>query len=338
MLVTKQPVLKRFWYPVVPIANLLDSPKPFELLGQKLVLWLTDDGKPAAAEDRCCHRSAKLSKGIVVDGNIRCPYHGWAFNAEGTCVDVPQLSNRSIPPTYKVKSFHCAEKYGYAWVCLGEPLATIPEIPEVENPAFRAIHQFYEPWNCSGLRVMENSFDNAHPHFVHSKTFGDEQNPVPPPYDLVEETDTGIHVQTTLPVLNPPLHQKHLNMEQPTTVQTMDMNWFMPFTCKLQLTYPNGLTYIIVAAATPINDSMSQFIQFCLRNDTEVEAKASDIIAFDRAVTYEDKAILETTDYDTPLDVSKEQHMATDKPGLAMRHKMAALLKAHGEEEYRVSE
>jgi len=74
-------------------------------------------------------------------------------------------------------------------------------------------------------------------------------------------------------------------------------------------------------------------VQFCLRNDTENEAKTSDIIAFDRAVTLEDKRILETTDWDVPLDIAQEQHMLTDKPGIIIRRKIGALLKAHGEVE-----
>ena len=333
MLVTQQPILKRFWYPVIPVKDLQDGPQPFELLGQKLVLWLDQSGNPAAVEDRCCHRSAQLSKGIAVSGNIRCPYHGWMFNAEGTCVKVPQTASEMIPRTYRVQAYRCTERYGYVWVCLKEPLTEIPAFPEAFDPAFRMIHQFYEPWRCSGLRIMENSFDNAHPHFVHAKTFGDENNPVPPAYDLIEETDSGIHVKTTLPVINSALQQQNLKIEAETTVRTMDMIWYRPFTRKLHITYPNGLIHVIVTSATPVNDSTSQVIQFCLRNDTEADAPASDIIAFDRAVTQEDIAILETTDYDTPLDLAKEQHMATDKPGILMRRQLLALLKAYGEEE-----
>ncbi|MGB5967714.1 MAG: hypothetical protein WBG70_05225, partial [Spirulinaceae cyanobacterium] len=50
-------------------------------------------------------------------------------------------------------------------------------------------------------------------------------------------------------------------------------------------------------------------------------------IAFDRAVTLEDKAILETTDYNVPLDLKLEQHMMSDKPGILMRQKLKALLR-----------
>ena len=119
MLVTQQPVLRRFWYPVMPMTALSSSqPQPFELLGQKIVLWLTEEGHPAAIADRCCHRSAQLSKGVVINGCVRCPYHGWSFNPRGSCVQVPQLLNdEAIPASYRVPSYQCADRYGYVWVC-----------------------------------------------------------------------------------------------------------------------------------------------------------------------------------------------------------------------------
>jgi phenylpropionate dioxygenase-like ring-hydroxylating dioxygenase large terminal subunit len=337
MLVTQQPVLKRFWYPVMPISLLQEGPQSFTLLGQPLVLWLDEEGKPAAVEDRCCHRSAQLSKGIVCDGHIRCPYHGWEFNGSGACVKVPQLTEDFIPRTYKVSGFQCQERYGYAWVALADPLLPIPEIPEAADPSYRYIHEFYEPWACSGLRFMENSFDSAHPHFVHGLgvTHGDQSNPVPPPLDEVSELEDGMLVRHWMEVINPELQKKNLNMEEEKTIRTNVRRWFMPFARTLKIHYPNGLHHLIFSAATPIDDGHSQLVQFVYRNDTEEQAKAADIIAYDRQVTEEDRVILETTDYDTPLDIQAEQHMASDKPGIVMRRKLAALLKAHGEIEQR---
>jgi len=84
---------------------------------------------------------------------------------------------------------------------------------------------------------------------------------------------------------------------------------------------------------TPIDDRTSQMVQFCVRNDTEADTPSQEVIAFDRQVTLEDKRILESTDYDVPLMLSQEEHMFTDKPGIMVRKKIAALLKAHGETE-----
>ena len=68
MLVTQQKVLRRFWYPVLPLDRLGDQPVPFTLLGEAIVLWRNEAGEPAAAIDRCCHRTAKLSKGFCQQG------------------------------------------------------------------------------------------------------------------------------------------------------------------------------------------------------------------------------------------------------------------------------
>ncbi|MBD2034399.1 aromatic ring-hydroxylating dioxygenase subunit alpha [Leptolyngbya sp. FACHB-321] len=333
MLVTQQPILKRFWYPVMPIADLAVTPQSFQLLGEPLALWLNGVGKPAAVRDRCCHRSARLSLGVVVNDAIRCPYHGWSFDAEGTCTNVPQLSNGTIPKTYRVDAFRCQERYGYVWVCLEEPLMAIPNIPEATDPQFRQIPEFYETWHCAGLRLMENSFDNAHPHFVHAKTFGVEQEPVPPQPDSFTETEFGFRMRYVLPVFNSDLQKQNLQMEAGRTVRISEGTWFMPFIRTLKITYPNGLIHLIFTAATPIDDCSSQIVQFCLRNDTEEAVTAESVVAFDRAVTLEDRMILEGTDYDVPLSLSAEQHMATDKPGIVMRRKLAALVRNMGNKE-----
>ncbi|MBF2051761.1 MAG: aromatic ring-hydroxylating dioxygenase subunit alpha [Elainella sp. C42_A2020_010] len=337
MLVTQQPVLKRFWYPVVPIANLsANLPFSFQLLGQNIVIWIDKNGNPAAATDRCCHRSAQLSAGVVIDGCLQCPYHGWSFDRQGTCVSVPQLQpDQAIPASYRIQSYPCSERYGYIWVCLDpQPLLPIPYIPEAEASNYRLIPQFYEPWDCGGLRLMENSFDNAHFSFVHAASFGDTQQPIPAVSQLTP-LEYGLMVQSQVEVVNPPLQQQNLQIAEKTTVRQIESTWYMPFARTLKITYPNGLVHLIFTAATPVSDSVSQVVQFCVRNDTEADAKAADIIAFDRQVTLEDKLVLESTDYDTPLDLNAEQHIASDQPGIVMRHKLATLLKQHGEVERR---
>ena len=177
---------------------------------------------------------------------------------------------------------------------------------------------------------MENELDLAHPTFVHTTTFGSEEHPVPDSLEI-EDTDYGIHVRGLLGVVNPEQQQKNLKMDDSGTMRTLEMDWYMPFTIKLKITYPNGLEHIIVNTMTPISDRCSQMVQFCVRNDTEADTAAEDVIAFDRAVTLEDKRILESTDYDVPLSPSKEEHMLTDRPGVMIRKKVATLLRTHGE-------
>lgn len=334
MLVTQQPVLRRFWYPVIPLGQLDDGPKPFTLLGEKLVLWKNAAGEPLALADRCCHRHAQLSRGWIDGDHIVCGYHGWTYDGSGRCVRIPQTPDR--PARGQVPSYRCRAAYDYAWVCLDEPIADLPEFEEAGRAGYRMFHEFYEPWACAGLRIMENSFDNAHFSFVHQNTFGKADDPIPAALEITED-DAGFLMHAVAPVKNPDAQKKALNMDSDETERDMHSRWYLPFGRKLQITYPNGVVHAIVTWATPIDDANSQICQFVYRSDSEADSPAAGIIAFDREVTGEDQYILESTNFDVPLDTSsgEELHMPSDKPGLVMRQRLRKLLEAHGEHEVR---
>ncbi|MBV8168409.1 MAG: aromatic ring-hydroxylating dioxygenase subunit alpha, partial [Alphaproteobacteria bacterium] len=285
MLVTQQPVLRRFWYAVMPLTALAEGPRPVTLLGERLVVWQDGDGKPAALADRCCHRSAELSRGQVDAGNIQCGYHGWTFDRDGRCVRIPQARDPKRPINFSVPAFRCAERYGYVWICLGEPLADIPDIPEARDPGFRQIHEFYETWHAAGLRVMENSFDNAHFSYVHAKSFGINEEPEPAGLTL-EDEPWGFVMRSMVPVKNPDLQKRNLKDAGDRTVRNLAKTWWMPFSRKMHVAYPNGLIHIIITCTAPIDDRSSIINQFVFRNDTEADAAAADVIAFDRQVTH----------------------------------------------------
>jgi phenylpropionate dioxygenase-like ring-hydroxylating dioxygenase large terminal subunit len=338
MLVTQQPALRRFWYPVMPEAALGDAPRPFTLLSQNIVLWRDGEGRPAALIDRCCHRTAKLSLGFIDGGAIACGYHGWTYDRTGQCIRVPQAHDPDRRPKFKVAAYRAEARYGYVWVCLGEPLGDIPEIAEARDPSFRRIDEFYEVWNCGALRVMENSFDNAHFSYVHRSSFGDIQNPEPSTFTFTEH-DWGFEAHSLVPVLNPEMQKKNLKIAGDRTVRDNLRTWWMPFCRKLRIKYPTGLQHIIITAATPIDDGHSQIVQFAFRNDSEEDAPAKDIIAFDRQVTNEDRFVLESTEYDSPLNMrsGEEYHMSSDRPSLIMRQHLLKLLADHGEAEARAA-
>src|SRR5260221_695844 len=87
MLTTQQPIFRRFWHAVMPLSQLADGPQPFTLLGENIVLFLDEHGQPAALKDRCCHRTAKLSKGWCNKGRLQCGYHGWVYDRTGRVVE-----------------------------------------------------------------------------------------------------------------------------------------------------------------------------------------------------------------------------------------------------------
>ena len=334
MLVTRQPVLRRFWYAVLQASQLLDGPKPFTLLGVPIVLWRKADGTPAAVRDRCCHRTAKLSLGSVEGDHIVCAYHGWSYDGTGRCVRIPQNPEGQIPATSKVAGYHCQEKYGYVWVALDDPLKPIFDLDVDGQPGYRRIHQFNECWNTGALRLMENSFDAAHFPFVHKGTFG-QFGKNKPEFFRLDETDYGFEAETKLTINNPPASHRITGTTEPTTQRHFHNQWHLPFARRLGLKYPNGLEHLIITCATPIDDDSIQVIQWVYRNDTEAQCSAQEINDWDLQVILEDKVILESVDADAPVDMGRrsEENMQSDKPGILMRQRLHQLLAEHGETE-----
>jgi phenylpropionate dioxygenase-like ring-hydroxylating dioxygenase large terminal subunit len=348
MLPTKQPVLRRFWYAVMPLVHLNAGPKPFRLLGEDLVLWKTTDGQIVCLEDRCCHRTAKLSRGYLEEDTIVCGYHGWTFDAKGSCVHIPQQADRAPPPRAVVRKYPAAEKYGYVWVALDDnPLSGIPDLPEHDQAGYRKIDQFYEVWNIGAFRMLENAFDTAHIAFTHRNSINagvkragrlptiGANTKKPILYNEIQARDYGFDI-TTDP--RPNGEQLQLNAgPDGARSQNNYSNWFMPFARRTSLHYANGLVHIFITCATPIDDDRTMIVQWIYRNDTEADVPATEVNAFDRKVIDEDKYILESCDADVPLATrdGEEMHMVSDRPSVTMRRMLTDLLQAHGEVEQR---
>ncbi|UUX95168.1 aromatic ring-hydroxylating dioxygenase subunit alpha [Aquabacterium sp. J223] len=332
------PVFRRFWYPTLSLASLQAGPQAFTLLGERVVLWLTADGRPAAVHDRCPHRSARLSvDSAVVNGDLRCGYHGWQFGADGRCTSIPQLGGE-VPPDARnrVKAYRCEARYGFAWVCLSEePLLDIPVVRHADDPAFRQVFEYEEDWAANMLRVCENALDLAHVSFVHRATIGEEHRPVAPRLTL-RPLEQGVHFTCQLPVANPEPQQRNLRIAEAETLRTVDIRWYAPCTFVLHFTYPNGLVHQIVGFATPIDDGHVRRIQFAYRSDREADAPAESVARFDRQVGAEDRRILESCDPDFPLHTTAEAHMVLDRPGITMREVVKALILEHDPERERL--
>ena len=120
--------------------------------------------------------------GEVVDGCLRCGYHGWTYDASGRCVDIPARRGAPIPRDARVRSYQVEERYGLVWVCLAEsPARPIPAFTEFGDPRFRTTHpRAYEPWTASAPRLMMGALDDTHFAWVHPGLLGDPAHPEPP--------------------------------------------------------------------------------------------------------------------------------------------------------------
>ena len=83
-------LMRRYWIPIAPYAQLLDEDViKIRVLGEDLVLYKDRQGRMGLIGDTCLHRCANLQWGIPDDEGLRCPYHGWMYDATGQCIEPP---------------------------------------------------------------------------------------------------------------------------------------------------------------------------------------------------------------------------------------------------------
>ena len=322
MLSTKQNVLRRFWYAVIPMEDLKSGPKPFRLLGEDIVLFLDAQGKPAALKDRCCHRTSKLSKGWCNEGKLVCGYHGWTYDRTGKLVHVPQFPVQQEIPNLSTPAYHCETRYGYAWVALDRPLAPILDAAEENDPKYRRIPQFYEVWSTSALRLMENSFDNAHFAFVHKGTLGN-------PISLYRK-----NTRSTKPITASRRRRWSQSADPPRAAtaspgprahhQTAHAQQMVHAVCrKLDIEYPSGLQphHLQFGNADRRRSHSGRAVALPQRHRSRLPGKRTDRLGLQDHARRQghDKS----TDPDTPVDLSRriEAHMVSDRPGMIMRRR-----------------
>lgn len=88
-----------------------------QIAGEFIVMGRDADGAPFALKDNCPHRGVPLSKGWYDGNTITCCYHGWQFDATGTCRKIPALPDDRIDVSkIKVFRYPCREVNGTVWV------------------------------------------------------------------------------------------------------------------------------------------------------------------------------------------------------------------------------
>eukprot|EP00798_Chlamydomonas_sp_ICE-L_P016142 gene16142-22298_t len=162
--------LKNFWYPAEFSSSLKkDMLVPFDLCDEPWVLFRDENGQPSCVKDQCAHRACPLSAGKVENGQVQCPYHGWKFDGEGKCTDMP--STRFCKGV-TVTALPCAEKDGFIWIWPGSatPDEHIPD--NTRPPPGYEIHaEILVDVPVEHGLLVENLLDLAHAPFTHTSTF-----------------------------------------------------------------------------------------------------------------------------------------------------------------------
>jgi nitrite reductase/ring-hydroxylating ferredoxin subunit len=172
--------LRRFWHPVAMAAELGDKPLPLKILGEKLILFRDKSGRLGLVHHHCSHRGTSLEFGIISERGIRCAYHGWMYDIDGTVLETP-----SEAPGSRLRESLCHGAYrtreyaGLIFAYMGPP-DQVPEFPVYDAltwPAENRLVPYKLPTPCNWLQMHENAADPVHTAYLHTIVSGVQFTP-----------------------------------------------------------------------------------------------------------------------------------------------------------------
>jgi 5,5'-dehydrodivanillate O-demethylase oxygenase subunit len=164
-------LMRRYWHPIAVTGELARNPvKAVRILGEDLTLYKDRSGSLGLIAQRCAHRLVDLRCGIPTSEGLKCPYHGWTYDATGQCIDQPAESPESrFKEKVQLLSYPVEELGGLIWAYLGpRPAPLVPRwFPLVAENAFRQVGYTNIP--CNWLQCQENSMDSVHTEYLHGQ-------------------------------------------------------------------------------------------------------------------------------------------------------------------------
>lgn len=319
-------VLLPYWHPVSWAHELTDVPTRTVLLDQPLVLWRGSDGAPVAMPDGCPHRGTSLSLGTVEDGCVVCPYHGWRFDDEGRCVEMPQTApDAAIPARASRPAHRCAERYGLIWVALEEPVADIPAFPEWDDPAYRHVPCPVYTWHTSAPRMVENFTDFGHLGWLHDGYLGTKDSLVVARH-TVDDLGPELRYEVSMDVPNTNDEFAVTDLASDRGLQTNTYVLTLPHTIHLQCTYHetggHRTLYFVVQPNSPTVST-----GYCFQSrDFDLDGEDQPYADFQDLLAEQDRPIVESQlPRELPLDPAAELHLPFDRVAIAYRRALARL-------------
>ena len=166
-------MLRRYWYPIAAVSQMKDKfTKKIRLLGEDLILYRDRSGSFGLIEPHCAHRRMNLIYGIPEEHGLRCPYHGWLYDATGQCIEQPYEETEDPDARFKDKikmlAYPVEQQAGLLFAYLGpQPVPLLPawDLMVMED-VVRDIG--FAMLDCNYLQTMENSLDPIHVEWLHN--------------------------------------------------------------------------------------------------------------------------------------------------------------------------
>ncbi len=164
-------MMRQYWIPAAASNELVADGAPMRLmlLGEKLIAFRDTQGRVGILDHRCPHRTASLFFGRNEHGGLRCVYHGWKYDTDGACLEMPNLpAHQEFCDKVRAKAYPVAERNGLIWTYMG-PRAEPPPLPMMEAALLpEDQHRLYfVQRECNWLQALEGEVDTSHFSFLH---------------------------------------------------------------------------------------------------------------------------------------------------------------------------
>jgi phenylpropionate dioxygenase-like ring-hydroxylating dioxygenase large terminal subunit len=166
-------LFRQYWVPALLAEELPENDCPpvrVKILSERLIAFRNTNGEYGLIDEFCAHRGASLWFGRVEECGIRCAYHGWKYDVDGQCLEVPsEPENSNFARKVKLTSYPLVKIGDILWTYLGDPESR-PGLPEFEF-AHVPEEQTYtsKRWQESNwLQALEGGIDSSHVSWLHS--------------------------------------------------------------------------------------------------------------------------------------------------------------------------
>jgi len=141
--------------------------RSFQFMGQDLVAFRTESGRVCVSDAFCPHMGAHFAHGGTIEGEVlRCPFHGFCFDAEGSCVRTgygtkpPRKARLRVWPATEMNGlilvYHHQDGTEPAWT-----------VPELDDDGWTPLAHHTWEIRANPYDTAENSVDFGHFAIVH---------------------------------------------------------------------------------------------------------------------------------------------------------------------------
>jgi phthalate 4,5-dioxygenase len=206
-------LFRSYWIPALLAQELPEPDCPpvrVQLLSERLIAFRDSSGRLGLMDEFCAHRGVSLWFGRNEEGGLRCPYHGWKYDVEGRCLEVPsEPAESGFCDRIRLRAYPLVELAGVLWTYMG-PEAIRPPLPAhdwaVLPPSH--VHASKRVQQCNWLQAMEGGLDSIHSTFLHRFSVGEDpllkRDPTsaallkadPRPVFIPAESPAGLYIAT----------------------------------------------------------------------------------------------------------------------------------------------